>query len=45
MYKDNPYEYLKAIAPIYATATDYYDNGEIIINKYMYWNEKNEQKP
>ena len=45
VYKDNPYEYLKAIAPIYATATDYYDNGEIIINKYMYWNEKNEQKP
>ncbi len=45
VYKDNPYEYLKAIAPIYATDTEYYDNGETIINKYMYWNKKNEQKP
>lgn len=39
-YKNDPYKYLEAIAPIYATDSSYYDNGVIIIDKYLEWNGK-----
>ena len=39
-YKNDPYKFLETIAPIYATDSSYYDNGVIIINKYLDWNGK-----
>jgi flagellum-specific peptidoglycan hydrolase FlgJ len=40
-YKDDPYKFLESIAPIYASDSDYYDNGVSIMDKYLQWDGKN----
>lgn len=43
-YKDNPYKYIEAIAGIYATDGNYYEKASPIIDKYMYWDGKEENR-